>query len=163
MRYNSSHNVGRGAGLYTSGYVLPDDYKRESLAFITHRSGGNTSSSGQGQRSKQKSMSNATCYYCGKPGHFVGVCKKHLADQQQGNTGNGGGNLQRKAPIKMGYAVGSESRSDTWHLDSASVWHITYDVSKLEDMRAVQPEKMCTVVGYDGSRHQPTDVDRYIM
>ncbi|GLI63722.1 hypothetical protein VaNZ11_006782, partial [Volvox africanus] len=90
------------------------------------------------------------------------ISLKRLADQQQ-NYGRGGGTLQRREPTKMAYAVGSESRSDAWHPDTASEWHITYDVSELEDVRAVQPEEKFTVVGYDGSRHQPTHVGRYTM
>ncbi|GIL67494.1 hypothetical protein Vafri_20882 [Volvox africanus] len=143
-------------------YVLPEDDKKDSSAFITHRSGGNASSSG-GKGSRPNSKSNATCHYCGKPGHFIRECKKRLADQKQGNYGRSVGNLQRREPIKMAYAVGSESRLDAWHLDSASEWHITYDVSELEDVRAVKPEEIFTVVGYDGSKHQPTHIGRYTM
>ncbi|GLI65835.1 hypothetical protein VaNZ11_009465 [Volvox africanus] len=147
----------RGAGLSTSdpwlmASVLPEDDKRESSTFITHRSGGNTSSSGQVQGSRQKS--NTTCHYCGKPGHLVRVCKTRLAHQQQGNCGHGGGfglpSVQK--PNKKMYAVGIKLRLDAWYLDLASEWHITYDMSELEDVRAVQREKMFTVVGYDGSR-----------
>ncbi|GIL49048.1 hypothetical protein Vafri_5519 [Volvox africanus] len=144
-------------------YVLPEDDKKDSSAFITHRSGGNASSSGGGKGSRPNSKSNATCHYCGKPGHFIRECKKRLADQKQGNYGRSVGNLQRREPIKMAYAVGSESRLDAWHLDSASEWHITYDVSELEDVRAVKPEEIFTVVGYDGSKHQPTHIGRYTM
>ncbi|GLI66230.1 hypothetical protein VaNZ11_009969 [Volvox africanus] len=145
-------------------YVIPDEDNNESSsAFITHRSGGKFNPTSRHQTSKQRSKSNAICHYCGKPGHFIGVCKKRLADQQQQNNGRGGGNLQRREPTKMAYAVGSESRSDAWHLDSASEWHITYDASELKDLRAVRPEEKFTLVGYDGSRHQPTHVGQYTM
>ncbi|GIL68956.1 hypothetical protein Vafri_22223, partial [Volvox africanus] len=120
-------------------------------------------SSGGGKGSRPNSKSNATCHYCGKPGHFIRECKKRLADQKQGKYGRSVGNLQRREPIKIAYAVGSESRLDAWHLDSASEWHITYDVSELEDVRAVKPEEIFTVVGYDGSKHQPTHLGRYTM
>ncbi|GIL57455.1 hypothetical protein Vafri_12688 [Volvox africanus] len=135
----------------------------ESSAYSVRQGVNNGSTSGRTSgRSSGRwtgSKDNATCHYCGKPGHFLKECKKRLADQQQGR---GKGSNQRNEP-KMAYAINGEARLDAWYLDSGSEWHITYDASELEEVRAVKPEESFKVIGYDGSEHQPTHVGCYNM
>ncbi|GIL93396.1 hypothetical protein Vretifemale_20797, partial [Volvox reticuliferus] len=135
--------------------------RKETTAFSARRGGGNAGSSGRGQGARTGGRPNVTCHYCGTPGHFMRDCRKRLADQ--GSKGRGGDGKQRGGsasamPSKLAFALGGESRLKDWHIDSGSEWHITYDASELKNVRAVKTEELFNVIGYDGSRHQPTHV-----
>ncbi|GIL57256.1 hypothetical protein Vafri_12510 [Volvox africanus] len=100
------------------------------------------------------------CHYCKKPGHYIRDCLKRKADRQaSGGSGSGRRNSYSYTPRQMAFAVTDNgSRLPNWHLDSGSMWHVTYDESELVDVRPLSPDDQLEIVGVGGQVLKPTAV-----
>ncbi|GIL49558.1 hypothetical protein Vafri_5903 [Volvox africanus] len=124
-----------------------------SLAFGSGSSG---RIADEGNASSQRT--NIICHYCKKPGHYIRDCRRRIADRQadrgvsgsnkSGSSGDGRRNSYSQAPHHKAFAgTDNSSRPLDWHLDSGSMWHVTYDESDLEDVRQLSPDKQLRVRG----------------
>jgi hypothetical protein len=99
---------------------------------------------GQG-RQQGGGITNKTCYYCHKKGHFKRDCRKRMADERDGRRSGGRQDAPRGDIGLMAVSNSSTSFNTTdWVLDSAATRHLTGNKDLLINARPIAEELTIT-------------------